>query len=256
MKTPLIAYAGRGARPKVQLVFENLGEEDWGYGVKTIILGLNGKSTGYKAVFNKGKFVAIVGIKYRVLPNEQAVEIIEPILKEHDFKIKWKDDDGVRLFIRAERSDGYGVVFRNAIDGSSAFRIYVTVPGKYFNAARILVAKIYAKHYDRSLENTIKAVKHFFSEEYMRLVKVIEETLEELERAEVTKEYLELLEDKLPRKYLHGARYVAKKYGNPRAVLEYVAKNIWYARVDDDYKITLFRTLLELTAAAFEFFRL
>lgn len=240
---------------KVVLEFDVEKVEEVGHGIEVKYLRHFGERVPYKAVLKDGQFVAIVGSRYVVIPNERIIEAVERIAKDRGYEIERIQKDDVRrvhIFVRVD--DGVGFVVHNSIDMSMALMVNLVL--KVGNARTIIrtnLNNVYRKHtksveqlvdeLDNTIENVVDGAAEF--KEFLARTRSV--------KAKDVIEGLEELAKILPKKYTEPA--VARaKIGLDRDMItlgdiyEQIANEIWKANVDMRTKLQRYKVLNEAMA--------
>ena len=245
----LFEYEGEGG--EVVLRFEAGKKRKYECGVFAVDLKLRGEATGYKAVFEKKEFVAIVGSGYSIVPNCVAERRFEEVVTKLGYEIEKTERSLGRIWVIARNGDRW-LFMRNAIDGSSALRIEPGVTVMYGNIEAVLMLPgLYRKH----TQGIDKLIGEGFEEHVREAIAMADEINEELSQVwdeEVRGEVLELLLSALPKKYVEGLSMWLSSAGKTNgAVITYIARKIFAeAEASMDRKRQLYRMLL----APFEIF--
>jgi len=218
------------------------------YGYQEKIIQYRDNPSKYKAIIKDGDLVAILGRRYKLVPNEQVIDITRDISEALNldffyYTYRWR----VYCILR---DNEVGVMVINSVDGTESLKCDALF---YSNDIGIIPP--------RSITNVYR--RHSESLEVNELYDIIPEVLnnsrdyknwfEDLSNYKVS-DYLSSLKEMvtvLPKKYRNGClEYV---YFNPeysiKDMYELIARRIWSNDIDMRTKINLYKSLNQIVAA-------
>ncbi len=218
------------------------------YGYQEKIIQYRNNPTKYKAIIKDGDLVAILGKRYKLIPNEQVIDITREISEAMDLEFLYYLF-GWRVYCVLKDND-IGVLVINSVDGTESLKCEALF---YSDEIGIIPPK--------SITNVYR--KHSESLEISELYDIIPEVLdnsreykgwfESLSNYKV-KDYVDSLKEMvtiLPKKYREGC--LEYTYFNPeysiKDMYELIARRIWSNDIDMRTKINLYKTLNQIVAA-------
>jgi hypothetical protein len=240
------------------------------YGLVQAPILYNGKPSGYKAIIKNKNLVAILGMEYKLIPNEEVVKAGDQVAEEvgaKPFKVRYARTNYIlnktetRVYAQYILSRGFDIEGRdrvyigfslmNGIDGSLAFSASgftfrsICQNGVFVGYREI--AHFYRKH-TKGLEINLDSVK-------FAVEKVIDETKDavnayrKLTRLEMNEEIAErIAKSSLPRKvlpdYIKVEGETLKSFDPSKSVWDaynHITEKIWHdVKMDIDRKRQLF----------------
>lgn len=251
---------------------------DWGdLGYNEAVLHYNGKASKYKGIFFNNTLVTVQSTKYKLFPNEKAIEVSERIatllggriLYNHYTTPHWiKGISGnwgtqVHSLICFDETIGnignveikHGLSVYNSIDGTLKFgmRSFMTF-GSLFGSPISIVflphrrdLSIYVGKHMKSLETGVKKLQ-IIGQTLLESDDGLIDILETLTKYNANKEHMEILEKKLPAKFFKNVIWNGFSLFN---VYQNLCNKIWY-----NYKTEITAKLLQFDRLHSEMFNI
>jgi len=218
------------------------------YGYQEKIIQYRDNPSKYKAIIKDGDLVAILGKRYKLIPNEQVLDIVKEISEAMDLKLfyltyQWR----LYCFLR---DHDIGVLIINSVDGTESLKCEAL----FFSNDTAILPSGYVTNINRKHSRALD-----ISELYDIVPRVLETSkefkgwFENLSNYKV-KDYVDSLKDMvsiLPKKYREGCLeyvYFNSEY-SIKDMYELIVRRIWSNDIDMRTKVHLYKTLNRIVAA-------
>ncbi len=232
-------------------------------------LWFDGADTEYKGIFYKGKLVTIASKKYKLFPNEKAMEVAGKVAEKLGGTIGqhyWAhpvsgiQDWGAQMHVLlgfqnvimtiGDTNFSHGLMIYNSVDGSLKFgmRSFLTIQsGTYGTVVTFLPYRrdlsAYVGKHMKSLETSTEKLTTI-GQAILDHDEDLTRILEELNKTEANEEHWRILKEVLPEKFFKDIRTDEKR--NLMDVYTILGHKIWFNdKTDMPAKLTQFDTLHE-----------
>jgi len=224
------------------------------YGYEEKLLRFKGESIPYKAIVKNGELKAIVSRKYRLITNEEVIDIVRAWARSRGYEYN-VDVNGNKVFVLVKNED-IGVLVGNSIDGTMGLFVDAVI---YTNGVPLILRmsndvkelkQVKKKHF-RSAEGVMENLMGMLSE-VIDECKEYKAWLRDMGKVKVkdVKDDVKELFSLMPKKYVADViKRVEYSFDNGHLTLAHVyediARRIWSADTQMTTKIHLFRELNE-----------